>query len=77
MVVGGETFWATADVVIVWPPVPSPRGSCKQLGFPTFVGRVDRKVKKNMDWVATRIQEHMQGDVDKWVLEVLSQQLNL
>jgi len=51
---------------------------CGFEGLPGFVGGLlsDWCVSL-MDWVAARIQEHMQGDVDKWVLQVLNQQLNL
>jgi len=51
---------------------------CGFEGLPGFVGGLlsDWCVSL-MDWVAERIQGHMQGDVDKWVLEVLNRQLEL
>merc|ERR1719343_1675006 len=51
---------------------------CGFEGLPGFVGGLlsDWCVSL-MDWVAQRIQEHMQGDVDKWVMEVLNRKLDL
>lgn len=51
---------------------------CGFEGLPGFVGGLlSNWCVSLMDWVAARIQEHMQEDVDKWVLEVLNRQLDL
>jgi len=51
---------------------------CGFEGLPGFVGGLlsDWCVSL-MDWVAKRIQEHLQGDVDKWLLQLLNQQLDM
>jgi len=51
---------------------------CGFEGLPGFVGGLlSDWCLSLMDWVADKIQGHMQGDVDKWVREVLNRELAL
>lgn len=51
---------------------------CGFKGLPGFVGGLlSDWCQSLMEWVAARIQEHLQGDVDKWLLQLMNKKLEL